>query len=693
MNIKIGLSALPVVFLVIFICKGVHTDMQRPLIDVRNSHDVVALFAQTPDSIQKYVDAALEDAHAELKAIIAMPDSERTWKNTAQAMDHLVASSNLAIFYNILFALKEVNPDAAIRQAAGEAAIKVQKFYVDVQMDPELYAAFKAYAQGNALTEDLSDVQRYFIAETLKEFERSGLGKPNEVQEQIKERQKKIGELCVEFDKNISSDRSSIAVDPSELTGMTDAFIAARKQDDGSVVLEVDYPTFFAIQKACSNRDVRQKLYYKYCNRAYPANEPVLKEIITLRDEIAKLLDYPSYAAYEIAEEMAHSVDRVQSFLADVLERATKKESGEFALFSKALPEGVELTADGRFYPWDAEFIKEEYKKKHYQLDDEKLSHYFPMEKTIEGLLAIYEQFLGLRFEQIKLDGLWSDDVCVLKVYDADTNDHLSYLLMDLHPRPFKYSHACAGTMVPSTYYNGKPNIEVSIVIANFTKPTAEKPSLLTPYEVRTFFHEFGHALHHILGRQELASMSGTHVKRDFVEMPSQMLEEWLWDKDILKMVSGHYQTGEPLSDDIINTIIALKNLNEGGFIQRQIGLGMTALRCYLEGAEKDACKILDDAMDACSTHVARVPDTYSAVNFGHLTGYGSRYYGYLWSKVFALDLFEEIKKHGLLNPEVGKRYRTLVIGQGGSKDPNELIRDFLGREPNSDAFFNDMGL
>ena len=315
------------------------------------------------------------------------------------------------------------------------------------------------------------------------------------------------------------------------------------------------------------------------------------------------------------------------------------------------------------------------------------------MEKTIKGLLSIYEQFLGLRLKQVDVDGLWHDEVRTLAVYDKKSNALLGYILLDLHPRPFKFSHACAGSIVPSTTHDGKPTIQVSVVLANFPKGQGGQPSLLKPSDVRTFFHEFGHAIHYILGRQELASMAGANVKRDFVEMPSQMLEEWLWDNEILKMVSGHHKTGESLPDELIDTMIAVKNIAEGAAIQRQISLGTLSLNCFKDGAHKDVHKLVKESQQKCCPHIAFEPKAHMYAAFGHLTGYGARYYGYLWSKVFALDLFNEIKKHGLLDPVIGKRYRELVIGRGGSKDPNELLKDFLGREPNSDAFFKDLGI
>jgi len=229
--------------------------------------------------------------------------------------------------------------------------------------------------------------------------------------------------------------------------------------------------------------------------------------------------------------------------------------------------------------------------------------------------------------------------------------------------------------------------------MANFPKATADKPALFTRNDVSTFFHEFGHALHAMLGRTALAGQAGTSVKRDFVELPSQMLEEWLWDRQILKMVSGHYKTGEPLSDELIDTILKLKTFDTGNFVQRQVMLSAIALNYYLPGADKDLYAILYDMSSTYRPQFARHHEDHFYASWGHLTGYAAGYYGYLWSRVFAQDIFEQIKHYGLLDHTIGKKYIDTIIGRGGSADPNQLLYDFLGREPSSDAFFKDLGL
>jgi thimet oligopeptidase len=264
-----------------------------------------------------------------------------------------------------------------------------------------------------------------------------------------------------------------------------------------------------------------------------------------------------------------------------------------------------------------------------------------------------------------------------------------------LYPRENKYGHAAhAGVIHSIKQFYGQDNPpSVSFVVANFPKPTVDKPSLLKFDDVSTFFHEFGHAMHAMLGRTNIASFSGTNTKLDFVELPSQILEEWLYNKEILEKVSGHYQTGESLPDTIIDTLIKLKTFSSGAMIQGQIYYARIALAYYAQGADKDVYKIAQNLANTMTKNTIVDSENHFYASFSHLTGYGARYYGYLWSKVFALDIFEQIEKEGLLNAQVGQRYINEVIGKGGSIDPNKLLKNFLGREPNDKAFFKSLGL
>ena len=658
--------------------------------------DAKNLFPANPDEIKKDTAAYIKESQQAVNAIIAVPKNERSFENTAKALDDLEARSNLVLKMSFFEAVNLLHPDKAMRDAAHESQQKIRTFYIDnVSNNKKLYRAFKEYAEGNANKENLSATQRYYIDESMEDFKRLGLDLSDEKLTKLKALKKQLMEFVMEFDRNLADDASSITITQEEIKGLGDNFISTlKKNNDGSYVLGVDYPTYFHVMQYSLHEPTRKRHYEAFSNRAFPKNEPVLKKIIALRNEIAQLIGYESFAALNISDQMAQSAERADSFIKDLYERAEKKADQELDQFIQELPESVQLLEDGKVKAWDQSLLKTVYKQKHFNVDEQEIAEYFPMEHTIKELLDIYRQFLSVDFKEVPVSDMWHEDVKLIEVYNKDRSQLYGYLFMDLHPRPNKYNHAAHAGLVPAIKLpDGSRLPAVSVLIANFTKPTADKPSLLKRDEVGTFFHEFGHAMHSQLGATELGSHAGTHVKTDFVEMPSQMLEEWLWDKDILKKISHHYKTGEPLSDKLIDNIISLKRYDSGHFVTRQAMLAQYALDLYKAGAQKDPYKILHDLLPRILPRVHYGPEYRLFANFGHLTGYGAKYYGYLWSKVFALDLFDTIKKSGLLNPEIGKRYVDEVIGKGGSVDPNQLLRNFLGREPRQEAFLRDLGL
>lgn len=656
--------------------------------------EIANLFPETPEALTHRVEKAITNAEQELKAVLAVPDAERTFENTIQAYDKL--SNSLSTAGAAILTIEMLHPDAQVRETAHAMLQKIQSFSIEkLSNNLELYQAITAYTNMADLAL-LNDEERYYIEELLKVFKKSGITLPKDQREEVKKLTQELAVLELQFDTTINNDTSSIQVTAQELAGLPQEWINNRTHnpDDATkLIIGVDTPTYMAVMQNCSVESTRKALWIAYNNKAYPANEPVLKKIIALRDTLAKKLGYKSYADFIIDDEMAQNPMNVENFLANLEKRAALKAEKEIAALQKELPEGISLTPAGEFKPWDLSYVSNQYKKNHYAIDEQLIAEYFPMENTVKVLLEIYEQFLGLQFKQVPTHNLfWHPDTQLIEVHNNGTT--LGHLILDLFPRPNKYGHACSIPVVHTLQdKNGQWSQGVDVVVANFPKSTATKPSLLKRSDVQTFFHEFGHALHTLLGATEMAGFSGTSVKRDFVEMPSQMLEEWLYDPAILKMVSKHYKTGEQLPDDLIESIITLKKFDSGYFVQRQVALSYLALKYFQDGIEKNLTTLKQNLWKKTLPSIQIIPEEHFEVSFGHLTGYSARYYGYLWSKVFALDLFEHIKQYGLLNPEIGKKYIAHVIGKGGSKRPEVLLESFLGRKPNSDAFFKDLGI
>lgn len=659
--------------------------------DIQTIDDVKALFPQSVQGIEQSSLEAINEAKNRLDAIISIPVDQRTFSNTFGAFDEAVAC--FVPVGNALETLKMVSTNADIRNAANTALVTLKNFTVDCfSQNNDLYNACKEYIE-DGKKEMLNDEEQLYIKKVMKGFSYAGLHLSAERQAKTKALNKQLIPLEEQFMDNISSDQPFIKVSRAELAGLDDLFIEGlSRADDGLYILTSDYPTVIPILGNCTVESTRRNIWKIYLNRAYPQNALLLKQIIELRDELATTLGFESYAHLNLDDLMAKSPEAVDAFLDDIIMKSQPKVKQEVDLLLASLPLGVRITDDGKMFPWDVAFIKESYKKQHLNINERVIAEYFPLEHTLDQLLSIYEQFMGVSFKTITTSGLWHEEVKVVSVYNAE-QELLGYLLLDLFPRPFKYTHACEIDIIKAQKIGDKHHPAVAVVLANFSRPTATQPALLQRNEVSTFFHEFGHALHEVLGATQLAAFAGTSVKRDFVEMPSQMLEEWLWDKEVLRKVSRHYVTGEPLPDDLIERIRALKTFDGGDWAQRQAFLAKLSLYYFKARGKKSLYDIHQDLHKEIRQHILWESEDHFEASFGHLIGYGAGYYSYLWAKVFALDLAGTIKKFGFMNPIIGKRYVDEILSKGGSVEPDILLKNFLGRTPNSEAFFQDMGI
>lgn len=655
--------------------------------------DLRGLFPATAQELRNRTAATVEDARYGIQLVTDLTAKDRTFENTIVAADRV--SARLAIMFRVAWALQNVSTDADLRAAAGEALVTLQTAMVDlIENNVALYRACKEYEQGAAVRENLLPQERYCLNQKIEKFEKGGLGLPAEQQERIRALKKEIAQLSVTFDTNINNANDFITVSRADLAGCPDDVIDHLRRDDaGAYIVGTDYPTYAAVMEFCSVETTRRDLWRAFNNRAYPANEQVLEQLIAARDAYAKALGYPSYTDLELSDEMAKTPGRVHALLDELFEKSHAKVADEMALLRSDLPAGVVMSAQGQFKPWDQGYAVAYYKKKHFAIDEAKIKEYFPMQKTLDGMFAIYAQFLGIEFRQESLPGLWHEDVQYVGVYKRD-GALLGHILLDMYPRPFKFSHGCMETLIPAVRArDGEYCAPVIIILTNFNKATADRPALFSQTDVFTLFHEFGHAMHGLLGATELAEYSGTSVKLDFVEMPSQMFEEWMIDPVMLKKVSGHYETGEPLPDQFIENLVAVKKFTAGIALRRQLMQSKLSLALFEAGAQKRPLELQRTLMEQMTSANVLFDDANRfVVSWGNLGSYASRYYCYLWAKVYALDMFEHIKTFGLLNHEIGTQYVDKVIGKGGSADPEQLIVDFLGREPRMEPFLNDLG-
>ncbi len=675
-----------------FLLAGCHVlqKCDSMILKVENRDAVLALFPKTVREIERRVDDTIWEVQKGIDSIVERTPYKRTFDDTVRAEDQLLGQAHT--LSALLHLVNMTNPDEALREAAQRGSLKLHAFLIDsIEMNRDLYRAFNEYAEGAGKSEALTDEQRRYLEESLRGFERHGLGLPDEKLKEAIALKKELSELEIVFDSNINKSLNTITVDRRALEGLDESFIESLKRDkEGGYILGVDMPTYTAISEHCTVASTREALWVARENRAYPENEPVLKRIIALRDQLARLLGFPSFAHLNLDDQMAKTPERVQAFLEEMRVKSLAKSLQELALWKKELPDGIESSPSGQIYPWDMAFIKASYKKKHLALDEQRLKEFFSVQRTVDELLSLYEHFLGLEFRQETVAGLWHEDVRYIAAYRQD-GVLLGHLLLDLFPRDFKYTHACEMTLVHSTVaLEGFYYPAVIAVIANFPKATASQPALLSFRDVETFFHEFGHAMHALLGATSMIGFSGTNTRHDFVETPSQMFEEWLYDPIVLRRVSCHYKTGEPLDDDTIERMCKQKHFDKGTFAQRQVGLALFALNCFAAGEVKDLTALRQRINKLVSPDIVYDERAHFECSFGHLTGYAARYYSYLWSKVFAVDLFSFIKHHGLFSAEVGRSFVEQILGHGGAVEPAELMKNFLGREPSSASFFSE---
>jgi len=663
-----------------------------------SADDVAKLFPKSAKDVQTRLDFAMETAKADLKKLLELPDSDRTFKNTVLACDE--AERRFDTVATALYVTKMVSPDKALRDVCHEAVLKAQAFVVDSFLMVDLYKAFKAYADGNAKKENLSETRSYCLNEIIKGLEHAGLHLPSGKLAKVKKLQKEISELAIGFGRNIDEDPRTVTKTLDELAGTSQSFIDSLEKDaSGAYIIRPDTPSYSEIRRHCSVSDTRRDLLRAISNKGYPANKEILEKMISKRDELAKLIGFSSYADFDLDRQMAKSVNTAEGFIKELIDNVRPKENQEYKRLTDYLKENPDVFPDiklqnNKINLWDLYYLQETYKKKNYNIDDREIAEYFPMEQTISGVFDIYEKFLNLDFNIIKPSGFWHEDVLLIEVRKKNSKLVECYLLIDLHPRKGKYSHACHICLSPSiTPRDGEHRPYVGVVIANFPKSTKDKPSLLKHSDVTTFFHEFGHAVHGFLGRTELAGAAGTSTKHDFVEVPSQMFEEWMWNKEILKKTARHYKTNEPISDSLIDKMVDLKKFDRGYFIQRQCYYSLLSLDYYKEGTNKDLEKINKSIWETVMSNVAYDINLHNYASFGHLTGYAAKYYCYMWSLFIALDFFKNICKPGLLDWNQGKQVYDKVLSKGGSVDPMILSKDLLGREPNQEAFLEDIGV
>ncbi|MFO0659959.1 MAG: M3 family metallopeptidase [Polyangiaceae bacterium] len=637
---------------------------------------------QTADGVTKLCDQSLARAEAlldDIRKLKDAPDAELTFESTLGKLDDVVLAMHHAADFPQLMAA--VHPNKQVRDAAKECEPKVSKLDTAIFLDADVAAVIKRYA---AKKETLPQVRARMLEHTLRDFKRNGLDLDETGQNRLRALNDEITRLAQEFDTNIAEATLSIEVEANKLTGLPKQFIADHKADaNGKVRLTTDYPDYFPVLTYAKDRSVALELYKKFENRAAGRNVALLEKILKLRAEKAKLLGYSTWADFVLEPRMAKNSKNVATFLESVRSHLEKKGAEEFAEF-RAMHVKLGGKANDPIPPSDRLYLEDQLRSQKYGLDSKELSEYFEVERVKQGVLDITSKMFGLTYKVVD-EKVWHPDVKAYEAIDAKGNV-VGRFYMDLYPRPDKYKHAAVfGLRETKRLSNGTRLTPIAAIVCNFPKP-GDGPALMTHSDVTTFFHEFGHVLHHLLSESELASFAGTAVARDFVEAPSQMLEEWAWSRQTLDLFARHHAKGDRIPDKLFSAMQKARGFGRALNTQRQLFLAALDQSYHTTEPGFDSTKLLEE-IHAKYTPFSFVQGTHFQASFGHLMGYDAGYYGYQWALSIARDLFTRFQSDGMMNAKTANDYRAAVLSKGGSDDESRLVETFLGRPPSDTAY------
>ncbi len=638
---------------------------------------------------------------AEIDKITSNPEAP-TFKNTVEALEN--TGEKLARATSIFFNLNSAETNPEIQAIAQEVSPLLTEFSNDMLLNESLFERIKTvYSERDQL--NLSEEQQMLLDKKYKSFSRNGANLSEEKKIELRKIDTELSKLKLTFGENVLAETNKYELyitDLEDLSGLPEGVIEAAEQTakehgrEEGWVFTLDHPSYVPFLTYADNRELRRKLAIAFGAKGFHNdeldNQKNVLQIANLRHKRANLLGYESHAHFVLEERMAETPEKVKSFLNELLEKAkpaAKKEFEELTAFAKEL-DGID-----HLEKWDGTYYSEKLKQKLFNLDDEKLKPYFELRNVINGVFTVAEKLYGLHFEEVQNIDKYHPDVKTYEVKD-DEGELVAIFYADFHPRSGKRNGAWMTSYKPQQIKDGKNDRPHISIVCNFTKPTASKPSLLTFNEVTTLFHEFGHALHGMLANTHYPSLSGTSVYWDFVELPSQILENWCYEKETLELFATHYKTGEVIPMEYIEKIKESATFHEGMATLRQLSFGLLDMAWH--GSDPSGIK------DVKAFEVAAFNDTqlYPDVNwncmstsFSHIFqgGYSAGYYSYKWAEVLDADAFAYFQQEGIFNKSIADKFKTFVLSQGGTQEPMDLYIKFRGQKPDPEALLKRAGL
>ncbi|KAJ2451198.1 metalloendopeptidase [Coemansia sp. RSA 2336] len=603
---------------------------------------------------------------------------------------------------NVVTFLQEVSTEKDIRDASTAAEEKLNAFEIESLMREDVYKVVRAVYDNAAEMAKLGPEDKRLVEKMEQDYRRKGLALDKDKRRQLGEILERLSELALRFNRIVGESNGEAAFTREELDGLPEDFFEGREKRvvDGveKYIVTTKYPDLFPLLKKAKSEATRKHMNHVEETRC-AENIPIMQEAVKLRLEAAQLLGYRTHADFKLETSMAKTSAAVMEFERDLRQRLNKladRELQEMEELKRADKQAAGEPYEGLFI-WDYRYYQTLIKERKHNIDYDEVKQYLPMAEVTRGILDIYQKMLNLRFVKVENESVWHDDVETYEVWEADGKSFVGHFMLDLFPRDNKYNHAAvwpirAGSIRP----DGTHEFPVAAMVANFPKPTPTKPALMEHTDAVTLLHELGHVLHGICSSTKWARFHGTATEGDFVEAPSQMLENWGWEPSVLQKFAVHYKTGEPIPEALVQRLVAAKNEGAGMFNLRQVFFGMFDMAIH---------NTTDPNIDIKKTYlemredISRVSnggtDSWAFATFGHMMGgYDAGYYGYLWSLVFAADMFESrFMKDGVESSKAGMDYRHEILLPGGSRDAMVSLEHFLGRKPNNKAFLRSIGL
>jgi oligopeptidase A len=671
----------------------------------------------TASDVEPGIRELIRKSQAHIDAIAA-DDSPRTFENTMLALEK--ATENLDYAMAVVRHLESVNTSPELRAAWNAVEPEASEFYSRIPLNEGLWNKLKAYAE----TQDaktLHGAKLRVLSKTLDSFRTHGADLDPEGKKRLAEIDVELTKLTTKFSENVLDSTNAwdlVITDESKLAGLPPSAREAARQNAASKGLEgwrftLQAPSYIPVMTYLDDRDIRQNIWHAFATRATEGerdNRPLILRILELREEKAKLLGFADFADFVLHDRMAHRGERAMSFVEELRGKTEKFFAAENA--------ALEGFAGRKLEPWDTSYYAEKQRRALYDFDEEELRPYFPAERVVDGMFDIVQRLYGIRVTRRENVPVWHPDVRYYEVRDRD-DVLLGAFYADWYPRETKRDGAwmegfITGIDVPGRDASGNavPGRDASgnaapghfephsgCICGNLTPPLGDKPALLTHREVETIFHEFGHLLHHVLSRVEVRSLAGTAVAWDFVELPSQIMENWCWEREALDLFARHYQTGETIPEELFRKMVRARTYRAANAQMRQLGFGFVDLKLHREYRPERDGDVIDYARNLLQQFTpAPLPRDYAMIaGFTHLfaspVAYAAGYYSYKWAEVLDADAFTRFRDEGIFSPAVGGAFRENILARGDSEDPAELYRRFMGRDPDPEALLVRSGL